>query len=125
MVRAQVQKAFTPGRVIAVRYEGRPVDEDTIGGVMAFLFAFALTFLFLAGVLASLGLDLSTAVSGSLTALANVGPGVGDIIGPAGNFASLSVPVKLVLIFAMLIGRLELLTFFVILTPAYWRALRF
>ena len=67
------------------------------------------------------GLDFETSASGALTALANVGPGVGPIIGPAGNFASMSDPVKLVLAFAMYLGRLEMITVYVLLTPLFWR----
>ena len=85
-----------------------------------FVFYFAV-FGALAITLSLLGLDMSTATSAALTALANVGPGVGSIIGPAGNFASLSDPVKIVLVFGMFLGRLEILTVFVLFTPMFWR----
>jgi trk system potassium uptake protein TrkH len=71
--------------------------------------------------LSALGLDYLTAMSGALTALANVGPGLGDIIGPAGNFSSLPDSAKWLLSAAMLLGRLELLTVLVLFTPAFWR----
>ena len=68
-----------------------------------------------------LGLDYLTAMSGALTALANVGPGLGDVIGPAGNFSSLPSSAKWLLSIAMLLGRLELFTVLILLTPAFWR----
>ncbi len=67
------------------------------------------------------GEDLVTSVSGALTALSNVGPGLGDVIGPAGNFSPLADSAKWVLSFMMLLGRLELFTMLVLLSPAFWR----
>ena len=67
------------------------------------------------------GLDAMTAISGAATTLSNVGPGLGDIIGPAGNFASLNDAAKWILIFAMLIGRLEIVAVFVLFTFSFWR----
>ena len=70
--------------------------------------------------LTTFGLDLVTASSGALTALANVGPGIGPIIGPAGNFATLTDPVKVVLAVGMYLGRLEMMTVFVLSLPLFW-----
>ena len=89
--------------------------------VVAFCTLFLITFAVVAGLLGLLGLDLLTAVSGAATALANVGPGVGDVIGPSGNFAPLPTAAKWVLAFAMLLGRLEILTALILLTPGFWR----
>ena len=72
--------------------------------------------------LALLGLDLTTSLSGAATALSNVGPGLGDIIGPAGNFQTLPDAAKWVLMTAMLLGRLELLSVFVMFSPQFWRS---
>ncbi|MCB1691799.1 MAG: potassium transporter TrkH, partial [Pseudomonadales bacterium] len=71
--------------------------------------------------LAAMGLDLVTSFSAAATALTNVGPGLGDTIGPAGNFSSLPAAGKLVLCAAMILGRLELLTVLVVMTPDYWK----
>jgi trk system potassium uptake protein TrkH len=76
----------------------------------------------LAVLLALTGLDFITAVSGAATAVANIGPGLGDQIGPAGNFSGLNDPAKWLLIVGMLIGRLELLAVYAILTVSFWRA---
>ena len=71
--------------------------------------------------LAATGMDPMTSISGAATAIMNVGPGLGDIIGPSGNFKTLNDTVKLLLCFAMLLGRLEFITLLVLLSPAYWK----
>ena len=72
--------------------------------------------------LALTGLDFVTSVSGAATAIANVGPGLGETIGPDGNFASLNPAAKWILLTAMLVGRLELLVVFVLFTARFWQA---
>ena len=67
------------------------------------------------------GLDLVTALTGAMTALANVGPGLGEVIGPAGNFVPLTDTAKWMLTAGMLLGRLEILAVLVLFTPAFWR----
>ena len=71
--------------------------------------------------LALLGLDLITALTGAASAVCNVGPGLGPIIGPAGNFSPLPDAAKWLLSLGMLLGRLEIITVLVVLTPAFWR----
>jgi trk system potassium uptake protein TrkH len=67
-------------------------------------------------------LRLLSCVSGAATAIANIGPGLGDIIGPAGNFSTLNDSAKWILSAAMLVGRLEVLAVYVIFTLSFWRA---
>ncbi len=117
----QLKATYSPNRVNTLKYEGRPVGEDVISGVISFFVFYTATFAFLAFLLELMGLDFMTASSGVLTALANVGPGVGSVIGPAGNFATLSDPVKLIFVLAMLLGRLEMLTVYVLLTNRFWQ----
>src|SRR3546814_18704255 len=88
---------------------------------MSFFFLFAACYALLAIALALTGLDSVTAISGAAAAIANVGPGFGDTIGPAGNFASLPDSAKLLMSFGMLLGRLELFTVLILLAPAFWR----
>lgn len=107
--------------VFAQRYNGNVLSDEIVRGVVAFSFFFFLTVAGLALALAMLGLDLVTALSGAATAVANVGPGLGDIIGPAGNFATLPDAAKWLLCLGMLMGRLEILTVLVLLTPMFWR----
>jgi trk system potassium uptake protein TrkH len=117
----QVARLLRPHGVFVATFNRRPLPETAAIAVMAFVFLFALSFALLAIMLSALGLDYLTAMSGALTALANVGPGLGDIIGPAGNFSSLPDSAKWLLSAAMLLGRLELLTVLVLFTPAFWR----
>ncbi|QIE57320.1 TrkH family potassium uptake protein [Pikeienuella piscinae] len=110
-----------PHAVLSLRYEGRPLADDVLGGVISFFTFYVGTFALLAFALGLTGLDNWTAISGALTALANVGPGIGEVIGPAGNFASLDNDAKLLLVFGMFAGRLEMLTVYVLFTGAFWR----
>jgi len=89
---------------------------------MAYFFVFFLTFAVTAALLSMLGLDPLTAWSGAGSAVANVGPGLGDIIGPSGTYQDISNPAKWVLMLAMIVGRLEIVTALVVLTPSFWRA---
>ncbi|PIL14823.1 hypothetical protein P775_26310 [Puniceibacterium antarcticum] len=123
-VRAQIRLTHSPHAVTTVRYEGRAVSPDVINGVIAFFVFYAATVSIIAFALGLYGLDLATSISGSLTAVANVGPGVGAIIGPAGTFTSLQDGPKWLLAFGMYVGRLEMLTVYVLLTSAFWREVR-
>ncbi len=119
--RAQALRLIQPHGVVIATFNGRPLPEAAAVGVLAFFTLFGLSFSFLALALSALGLDYLTAMSGAITALANVGPGLGPIIGPAGNFSSLPESAKWLLAFGMLLGRLELFTVLILLSPAFWR----
>jgi len=121
-IRAQLHKIRSPNGVFVPRYAGRPVSEDVLGSVMSFFMFFTVTLGLLAVGLGMTGLDFTTSVSGAAAALANIGPGLGDQIGPAGNFSGLNDTAKWMLSAAMLIGRLELLAVYAILTVQFWRA---
>ena len=120
-IRAQISKIHSPHGMFTPRYDGRPVSDDVISSVMAFFVMFIVTIGVLSVLLGSTGLDFVTSVSGAATAIANIGPGLGDVIGPAGNFSTLNDPAKWMLAAGMLIGRLELLVVFTILTVKFWR----
>jgi trk system potassium uptake protein len=120
-VSAQIRRIHTPNGVFTPRYQGRPVSLDVLNSVMAFLGIFIVTLGLTAASLGLAGLDFVTALSGAATAIANIGPGLGEIIGPAGNFASINDSAKWILTFAMLLGRLELLVVLVIFLPRFWR----
>ncbi|RED13870.1 TrkH family potassium uptake protein [Pontivivens insulae] len=120
-VGSQVRRLHSPSGIFPPRYEGRPVSEDVMSSVMAFFVMFILTLGAIAIILGLMGLDTVTAVSGAATAIANIGPGLGPEIGPAGNFSGLPDQAKWVLAFAMLIGRLELMSVYVLFTVAFWR----
>ncbi|QUJ77948.1 TrkH family potassium uptake protein [Sulfitobacter albidus] len=121
-VRAQLRRIRSPSGIFTPRYDGRPVGEDVLASVMSFFMFFVVTLGLVAVALSMTGLDFVTSVSGASAALANIGPGLGDIIGPAGNFATLNDPAKWILTLAMLLGRLELMVVYVIFTVNFWRA---
>ncbi len=121
-IKTQLKRIYTPHGVFTPLYQGRPVTDDVLNSVMTFFVFFIVTLGVVAVMLSLTGLDFITSISGAATAVANVGPGLGDIIGPSGNFAPLNDTAKWVLIVAMLIGRLEVLTVYAIFTFAFWRA---
>ncbi len=110
-----------PDGVFPIRCGDRPIDNEVMLSTMAFLIMFLATLLGATLALSLTGLDLTTSLSGAATALCNVGPGLGDIIGPSGNFASLPAPSKWVLALAMIVGRLEIGAAYVVFLPAFWR----
>ncbi len=120
-IRAQIGKIHSPHGIFTPRYEGRPVGQDVLDSVMSFFMIFVVLMGVIAVLLALTGLDTITSVSGAAAALANIGPGLGPQIGPAGNFAGLSDSAKWILSIAMLIGRLEIMAVLVILTTRFWR----
>ena len=122
VARGQAVRLIRPHGVFVPIFNGRPLGDAAAISVLAFIFLFGLCFVVLAILLGLLGLDYVTAMSGALTALANVGPGLGPEIGPAGNFAGLPEAAKWLLSAAMLLGRLELFTVLILFAPSFWRA---
>jgi trk system potassium uptake protein TrkH len=119
--RAQVMRQLSPHRVVPMKFEGRDVGPDVGGSVLAFIGIYVASIVVIGLMLSAMGLDFITALSGAAQAIGNIGPGLGPTIGPAGNFASLPDAAKWLLGLAMLLGRLELMTVLVLLTPAFWR----
>jgi trk system potassium uptake protein len=121
VLRSYLSRRFMPHAVAYPSYDGKVLSGDVVEGVMAFLAVYFLTVAIAALALGAFGLDWLTALSGAVQAIGNVGPGLGPIIGPAGNFSSLPDGAKWILALAMLLGRLELFTVLVLLTPGFWR----
>ena len=119
-VLAHAQRMVQPHRLAPVRYAGNVVDEDTLQSVMVFVFLYLATFAVAAILLAILGLDPITAISGAATSVSNVGPGLGPTIGPSGTFQTLPEAAKWVCAIAMLLGRLEFVAVFVVLSRRFW-----
>ncbi len=117
----QIRRLFRPNAVIFPTFNHRPLSEEVANSVVGYFFFFILFWAGLSIALTFDGLDLVTALSGAGTAMANVGPGLGNIIGPAGTFQSLPDLSKWLLVAGMLVGRLEVFTIFVIFTPSFWR----
>lgn len=120
-IKAQIRQIHSPHGVFTPRFEGKAVTEDVLNSVMAFFVAFVLSIGIVSVLLGFTGLDFITSVSGAATAIANVGPGLGPVIGPAGNFAPLPDSAKWLLAMAMFVGRLEIMVVLVVLSLRFWR----
>ncbi|EIE50428.1 potassium transporter TrkH [Salipiger aestuarii] len=120
-VRVQLKRIRAPHGVFIPRFQGRQVDDETLSSVLAFFAFFVVSLGVLSVGLGMTGLDFITSISGAATALANVGPGLGSEIGPAGNFAGINDAAKWMLAFAMLTGRLEVMAVFALFTPRFWQ----
>ena len=115
-----LRRLVYPSTVLPVRYGDRTVDDDMQRAVVLFIASFFVMWAIGTILLGATGLDLVTATTGALTSITNVGPGLGPIIGPVGNFASLPDPAKWICAILMLLGRLEILAVLVIFTPTFW-----
>ncbi|EKE44370.1 Trk system potassium uptake protein TrkH [Oceaniovalibus guishaninsula JLT2003] len=121
-VAAQVRRINSPHGIFQPRFDGRPVAVDVLSSVMAFLVLFIVSLGVLSVLLGLTGLDFVTSLSGAATAIGNIGPGLGPVIGPAGFFGPLNDTAKWLLIAGMLVGRLELMAVYVLFTARFWRA---
>lgn len=122
LVKEQIMTAIHPRAIISRRYNNRLISSEIIASSISYMFLMTACLVTIAVILALTGLDLVTSFTGAATAVMNVGPGLGPIIGPAGNFSTLSDTAKWALSAGMLLGRLEFLTILVLFTPAFWRA---
>ncbi len=121
LLKKQMMQLRHPSGVFIQRYNQQRVSDTIISSVVAFTLTYFLTMVFIAALLGLMGIDPITSITGAVTAVANVGPGMGEVIGPTGNFASLPNAAKWILSVGMLMGRLEILTILVILSPSFWR----
>ena len=117
----QIKKLISPNTVIIVKYNNQKISDDFMKSVITFIFSFLLIFFIIALMLSLTGLDFLTAVSGAASAISNVGPGLGDVIGPDGNYKNIPDISKWILAFGMLLGRLELFAILVLFFPSFWR----
>ena len=117
----QIKKIIYPSGVFVIKYEKNNIDDKFMASVISFIYLYIIIFFILTSILSLTGLDFVTAISGAATSLSNVGPGLGDIIGPNGNFSSLSNVSKWALSAGMILGRLELFAILVLFVPSFWR----
>jgi len=117
----QIQKLVYPHGVFSVKYNNEKISNTFIYSIITFIFLYFFIFFILATLLSLDGLDFITAISGAASAISNVGPGLGDLIGPNGNFSNLPNFSKLSLSFGMLLGRLELFAVLVLFFPSFWK----
>jgi trk system potassium uptake protein len=119
--RTQIHHLLQPHGVFIPYYNRRPIEDEVIVSVLSFFFMWFFSFTLLALALGLLGLDFLTAFSSAATAIANVGPGLGPVVGPHGHFGELPDAAKWLLTGGMLLGRLELFTVIVLFTHGFWR----
>ena len=118
----QIKKLVYPNSISVVNYNNKKIEDSFINSVIIFIFSYLFLFLIIAVFLSISGLDFLSAISGAATSISNVGPGLGDMIGPNGNFSEVSDVSKWILSFAMLLGRLEIFAVLVLFLPSFWRS---
>ncbi len=119
--KTQVLKLLTPHAVIIPYYNKKPIPESVTESVMGFFFLYILVFIIISCLLGSLGLDFMTSLSGAASAIGNVGPGLGEMIGPKGTYAEIPNLGKLILCLGMILGRLEIFAILVMFTASFWK----
>ena len=119
--KVQIKKLTHPHAVLLMRFNGKTVTENTYNSIMGFFFMYIFIFILSSISLSFFNLDFLTSFSAAASAISNVGPGIGSIIGPNGNYSSLNDGAKWILSMTMLIGRLEIFTILVLLSIAFWK----
>jgi len=117
----QVKKIIYPNSVFILKYNNQKITDNYMNSVIIFVFAYLFIFILTAMLLSITGLDFVSAISGAATSISNVGPGLGEVIGPNGNFKSIPEVSKWILSFGMLLGRLELFAVLILFFPSFWR----
>jgi len=117
----QLKKIIYPRGVFVIKYDKNNIDDKFMSSVISFIFLYIVIFFLLTAILSLTGLDFITSISGAATSISNVGPGLGETIGPNGNFSSLSNSSKWALSLGMILGRLELFAILVLFIPSFWR----
>jgi trk system potassium uptake protein TrkH len=117
----QLKKIIYPKGIFVLKYDKNPIDNKFISSIISFIYMYLVIFFILTALLSLTGLDFVTAISGAATSISNVGPGLGSIIGPNGNFSTLPDVSKWILTLGMILGRLELFAILVLFLPTFWR----
>ncbi len=117
----QLKKIIYPKGIFVLKYDQNPIDNKFISSIISFIYMYLIIFFILTALLSLTGLDFITSISGAATSISNVGPGLGSIIGPNGNFSSLPDISKWILAFGMILGRLELFAILVLFLPSFWK----
>ena len=117
----QLKKIIYPKGIFILKYDKNPVDDKFISSIISFIYMYLIIFIIITALLSLTGLDFITAISGAATSISNVGPGLGSIIGPSGNFSTLPDISKWILTFGMILGRLEIFAILVLFLPSFWR----
>ena len=118
--RKEIGHLLHPRSVRSLRFEGKPLEEDTIRNVFIYFFIMIILIIASTLVVSLDDFDFDTTFSAVMTCINNVGPGLG-VVGPMGSFAPLSYLSKVVLILDMLLGRLEIFPILMLFAPSVWR----
>lgn len=119
--KSQVVSLINPNGVFKPQFAGRSVSDNIITAVLGYFVLFALTFSITAVMLSLTGLDFITSVSAAIATLGNIGPALGEIAGPVGNYSTFSDFALAICSLNMLLGRLEIFMLLVMLHPNFWR----
>ena len=117
----QLKKIIYPRGIFVIKYDSNNVDDKFMSSIISFIYLYIIIFFFITALLSLSGLDFVTSISAAATSISNVGPGLGTIIGPNGNFSQLPDFSKWVLSFGMILGRLELFAILVLFLPSFWQ----
>ena len=117
----QLKKIIYPKGIFVLKYDQNPIDNKFISSIISFIYMYLVIFFILTALLSLTGLDFITSISGAATSISNVGPGLGSIIGPNGDFSTLPDISKWILTLGMILGRLELFAILVLFLPSFWR----
>ncbi len=117
----QLKKIIYPRGIFIIKYDNNNVDDKFMASIISFIYLYIIIFFLITALLTLTGLDFTTSISGAATSISNVGPGLGEIIGPNGNFFKLPDISKWILSFGMILGRLELFAILVLFIPSFWR----
>ena len=117
----QLKKIIYPKGIFIIKYDQNSLDDKFIASIISFIYFYFVIFFIITALLSLTGLDFITSISGAATSISNVGPGLGPIIGPNGDFSSLPDISKWILTVGMILGRLELFAILVLFLPSFWR----
>ena len=117
----QLKKIIYPKGIFVLKYNHNAVDNKLVASIISFIYMYLVIFFIITALLSLTGLDFITSISGAATSISNVGPGLGSVIGPNGNFSSLPDISKWILTLGMILGRLELFAILVLFLPSFWR----
>jgi trk system potassium uptake protein TrkH len=117
---AMARKEIHPRAIFTIRYSGKVVSDDVMLKILGFFLFYMFVFFVVAAAVALMGVDVETSLGASIATLSNIGPGLGQV-GPASNYAAVPLAAKVILAFSMLMGRLELYTVLVVMSPMFWR----
>jgi trk system potassium uptake protein TrkH len=116
----QLKKIIYPRGIFIIKYDNNNVNEKFMASIISFIYLYIIIFFIITAMLTLSGLDFTTSISGAATSISNVGPGLGELIGPNGNFSQLPNFSKWILSFGMILGRLELFAILVLFLPSFW-----